>query len=325
VGTYDLEARAFRANAGRKSIGVQDGVDTIVDFSLGAAPVVEDFESSPAGWTVSGSASTGAWQIGVPQATSDYLGPVQTGADHTSGAGQCWVTGASGGSIGANDVDGGTTVLTTPSYDLTGLSEPHVSYWRWYSTGVLFTPTTDAWVVEVSSNGGSSWTLLETTDLPAVEWVNVDVDIATLVTPTSQVRFRFTAQDTGAGSITEAALDDFMIYEVDIESGPTGVAVAGAAESGEVRLSAAFPNPVVRGAAAAVALALPAGERVTARIFDVTGRRVATVADGALPAGRHRIEWDARDATGSPVPSGVYFLRLDAGERSFARKVNVVR
>ena len=324
VGTYSVEARAFGVNAERKSVNVQNGVQSAVIFSLVTAPIVEDVETSPTGWGVSGGASTGAWEVGIPQATSDFLGPVQTGADHTSGAGQCWVTGASGGSAGSNDIDGGATILTTPSYDLTGMTEPHVSYWRWYATGILFTPTTDFWVVEVSSNGGSSWTLLETTDLPAVEWVNVDVEISTLITPTSQVQFRFTAQDTGAGSITEAALDDFMIYEV-VGGGATDAPSVAASAVMEMRLSNAFPNPVVRGAAATVALALPSRERITARIFDVAGRRVATVADAVLPAGRHRIEWDARDGSGSPVPAGVYFLRLEAGDQSFARKVNVLR
>jgi flagellar hook assembly protein FlgD len=62
-----------------------------------------------------------------------------------------------------------------------------------------------------------------------------------------------------------------------------------------------------------------------ASVFDVAGRRLATVSDDVLPAGRHRIEWDARDARGTPVPSGVYFLRVEAGDRTFARKVSVVR
>lgn len=323
VGTYSVQARAFGLNAARRTVGIVDGVDATADFALNPAPVAETFQTSTAGWTVSGTASAGVWERAAPVATSDYLGPVQTGADHTTGTGECWVTGHLGGAAGANDVDGGTTILTTPVYDLGSMSEPHVSYWRWYSTGVLFTPTTDFFVVDVSSDGGSSWTNLERTDLPQVAWVNVDVDVAALVTPTSQIRFRFTAQDTGAGSVTEAALDDFMIY--DVESDATDAPAVGVAGAGEMLLSGAFPNPVVGGAGAAVALSLPERGRVTARIFDVAGRRIATVEDGVLPAGRHRIEWDARGPDGSLVPSGVYFLRLEAEGRSLARKVHVIR
>lgn len=49
------------------------------------------------------------------------------------------------------------------------------------------------------------------------------------------------------------------------------------------------------------------------RIFDVRGRRVATLARGVFPAGPLEIDWDGRDETGSVVAPGVYFARFDSG------------
>jgi len=65
----------------------------------------------------------------------------------------------------------------------------------------------------------------------------------------------------------------------------------------------------------------PGPERVSIRVFDVTGRVVARLHDGVLVAGRHELVWDGRDPLGRRVGAGVYFLRLDTGGRTWTRKV----
>ena len=42
-------------------------------------------------------------------------------------------------------------------------------------------------------------------------------------------------------------------------------------------------------------------------MYDVTGREVARLVEGSLPAGRHRVHFDA-----SNLPNGVYLYRLIA-------------
>jgi flagellar hook assembly protein FlgD len=49
-------------------------------------------------------------------------------------------------------------------------------------------------------------------------------------------------------------------------------------------------------------------------IFDVNGRRVRNVVAGPFAAGAHEAIWDARDVEGEPVPSGLYFVRVEAGD-----------
>ena len=76
-------------------------------------------------------------------------------------------------------------------------------------------------------------------------------------------------------------------------------------------LEAPRPNPF--GAETSIRYDVPAGGgRVSVAIFDVSGRRVATLAEGELPAGRHAVTWQGKDAQGARVGSGVYFVRLES-------------
>jgi len=49
---------------------------------------------------------------------------------------------------------------------------------------------------------------------------------------------------------------------------------------------------------------------VKLEIFDLTGRRVATLVDAGQPQGIHARSWDGRDEAGNLLPSGLYFCRL---------------
>ncbi|MCS4116056.1 hypothetical protein GGP49_003006 [Salinibacter ruber] len=79
-----------------------------------------------------------------------------------------------------------------------------------------------------------------------------------------------------------------------------------------------YPNPA--GRRATVEYALPEARKVTLEVYDVLGRRVATLADGKKQAGRHEVSLEASD-----LPSGVYFGRLEAGGQTRTQKITVVR
>jgi hypothetical protein len=78
-------------------------------------------------------------------------------------------------------------------------------------------------------------------------------------------------------------------------------------------LRLAGANPVR--SLARLELTLPEAARATARVYDVRGALVRTLADRVLEAGRHAILWDGRDASGHAVGAGVYFVRATAGDR----------
>ncbi len=61
--------------------------------------------------------------------------------------------------------------------------------------------------------------------------------------------------------------------------------------------------------------------RVELTVYDAFGRRVATLVDGTQAAGRHQLAWEAVDAHGMPLPSGVYVGRLRAGGSELVQKL----
>jgi hypothetical protein len=85
----------------------------------------------------------------------------------------------------------------------------------------------------------------------------------------------------------------------------------------EVRLTS-YPNPA--GRQATIEYALPETRKVTLQVYDVLGRRIATLEQGRKKAGSHT----ARLETGR-LSSGVYFGRLKAGEHTRTQKITVVR
>jgi PA domain/FlgD Ig-like domain len=71
------------------------------------------------------------------------------------------------------------------------------------------------------------------------------------------------------------------------------------------------PNPTRSGGL--VRFTLPQARDIDVGVFDVSGRRVANLAHGAMAAGTHELSWRRVDDEGRPVAPGVYQVRLAAG------------
>ncbi|MFH1313529.1 MAG: T9SS type A sorting domain-containing protein [Candidatus Eisenbacteria bacterium] len=84
-------------------------------------------------------------------------------------------------------------------------------------------------------------------------------------------------------------------------------------------LSQNYPNPFNTMTTIAYSISSP-GE-VNLRVYDVSGRLVKVLVNDLKGVGEYRFSWDGRDRTGMKVPSGVYFLRLEAGGQVDKRTV----
>jgi hypothetical protein len=84
-----------------------------------------------------------------------------------------------------------------------------------------------------------------------------------------------------------------------------------------------FPNPfnpVTR-----ITFDIGARTAVELSIYDVSGRRVATLVREELEAGRYEAVWNGRATGGRTAASGVYFCRLEAGGAVETRKMVLLR
>ena len=96
--------------------------------------------------------------------------------------------------------------------------------------------------------------------------------------------------------------------------------VAGGAQPGSPALTVETPTPNPVRDRARIAYRVPAAGDASLVLFDVVGRRIAVLADGAHAAGTHSVDLDA-----GALPSGVYVVRLRSGGATASRRLTVAR
>jgi hypothetical protein len=187
-----------------------------------ATPFVDTVETVT-GWTTTtagDTATAGLWTRGDPLGTVNGTVEVQPELDVSNPGVNCFFTGqgAAGAALGAADVDGGLTTLTSPTMDASA-GDAFISYSRWYSNSQGGAPNADTFRVQISNNNGASWVALETVGPAGAEvnggWIAKEFRIADFVTPTNQMKIRFLAEDIGTGSLIEAAVDEVRIRVVE--------------------------------------------------------------------------------------------------------------
>jgi choice-of-anchor B domain-containing protein len=188
-----------------------------VAVNFGESVVFEDDFETDRGW-VGGqpgdTATSGVWVRVDPVGTI-----AQPEDDHSDPGTMCWITGnaAPGAAAGTNDVDNGITTLLSPRIDMSGMSDPLLIYWRWYSNNLGGSPGSDSMPVQISNNDGQTWVQLELVNESLGRWVERRFPVAQFVTPTAFMRLRFIARDLGSGSLVEAGVDDVRVIVEDCE------------------------------------------------------------------------------------------------------------
>ena len=99
---------------------------------------------------------------------------------------------------------------------------------------------------------------------------------------------------------------------------PVGVESEIAGLPAEFALSQNYPNPF--NPETVIEFALPRSGDVSLVVYNLRGEEVALLLSGTMPAGNHRVSWDA-----SNVSSGIYFYRLQAGDFVQTRKMVLLK
>lgn len=216
--------------------------------------------------------------------------------------------------LGSPPADTGTVPM--PQTDIMDLYEARLPVGNWRITLEHLSGSVD-WGLSV--HGGESPYLSKTDVLPdgaawyepagANEEVVVNIDTETFYAiavwkvgsgdMNSSGGYRLTIEDAGASPV----FDDEV---------PT-----------VTRVSGVYPNPFNPQTTVDFSLAEPT--LVDLAVYDLTGRKVATLKRESMTAGHHRMVWRGKDDSGRQVASGMYLVRLRAGSVTDMKKVMLVK
>ncbi len=191
--------------------------------------------------------------------------------------------------------DAATWTLLCPYGDRTFQVATHDSYPNIIAAGIKWGATA---LVVVSYSGGASW------ENPG--YFEDDWDAFQVMT-LSPVDHRVYANN--------------FSYVMAHELFPTVVSPAPVEAQVEITC---HPNPF--NPSTELRFTLPDPAEVTLRILDTSGREVRHLLDDVhRSAGEVQLAWDGLDNSGQPLPSGVYFCEVEAGEYRATRKMTLLK
>ena len=191
--TASIDGTPFVSPAGAPS----NAYSTLAVFDMEVVRE-EDFDAAdePADWSVQNSRFlvNGSWQHGNP--TGVLHGFTLAGPDgdsSPSGAGKAYVTclGSNGPASGCN-VNNGETHLISEALDLSGADSAEITYDRWFYSSHQGDPLRATFLeTYVSNDDGVTWVFVHTTGGTSNSWQPASFIVDDFVTPTADVRVRF--------------------------------------------------------------------------------------------------------------------------------------
>ncbi len=91
----------------------------------------------------------------------------------------------------------------------------------------------------------------------------------------------------------------------------------------EISLSNSYPNPF--NPSTSFTLSLPQEKNVSIAVYDLNGRLIKTLYQGNLGAGINHFSWDADNASGDEVSTGIYILMVKGQDFHQSRKLVLIR
>ena len=130
---------------------------------------------------------------------------------------------------------------------------------------------------------------------------------------------------SGVGPVASELSREYNVVQAQIASADVDEAVTEEVSDlpTEFALVGNYPNPF--NPTTTIQFTLPEDSPVRLEVFDAMGRRVATLVQGDLTAGRYEQAWNGRTDAGNQVASGVYLYRLTAGSFSQTKKMLLMK
>jgi hypothetical protein len=88
-------------------------------------------------------------------------------------------------------------------------------------------------------------------------------------------------------------------------------------------IKAIYPNPF--NPETIISYSLPKSQKVSLKIFDITGKEIITLVKGKMDAGKHQIIWNAHNQLGEPISSGIYISVLENGQNAISKSMVYIK
>ncbi|HTL81857.1 MAG TPA: choice-of-anchor B family protein [Bacteroidia bacterium] len=293
---YNIETAAW----GYEPICSTDSVSnnfSIHDFAL--TPGYHDDFTMDLGWSVTNSATlaTGAWVRDVPQGTMYNATPANPGNDVNSDCfDKAYVTGNTGTTSSDDDVDGGSTQITSPAMDLSAYNDPWIHYYRWFfNNGGAGNPN-DSLIIKLT-NGTTTVNLEVVTASTANNstWVHKSYRVSQYMAPSANMHLLvYTADQQVTGHIVEAGFDNFFV--ADSLNGISSMTVQNGMD--------VYPNPFNGTTTLHYTLSSAPEANAHIEVMDVTGRMVSSFRINSA---------EGYETLGADLNDGIYYVRIVNG------------
>lgn len=90
-------------------------------------------------------------------------------------------------------------------------------------------------------------------------------------------------------------------------------------------LSLAAPSPSPFALSSVFTYTIASSGTASLDVYDVSGRLVRNLVSGEQLSGTHAVTWAGDDSNGSPIPGGIYLLRLTSGGETAVRSCVIIR
>lgn len=197
-------------------------------------------------------------------------------------------------------------------------------------------------VLVETPNGGEVWWPGDEVEILFHAWDTQLVDVTLLLSRDGGYSYPETlATDRNGGGVCSylvggetsenclvklVGVDGNTLTSFDLSDSPfTIIGGSQAIEAEPLRFSwqPAVPNPFY--GETVMRLVLPEPEELSGDVFDLTGRKVRHLFQGALPTGEHLFRWDGTDDGGRDVAGGIYFMRLQRRREALQGRVLLLR
>lgn len=118
--------------------------------------------------------------------------------------------------------------------------------------------------------------------------------------------------------------DGHNVYMTQIDYGTTDInnTDPGTLPTG-YSLEQNYPNPF--NPTTSIQFALPSKSHVKLEVYNLLGRKIATIADNIFESGTHTVNWDGKNNSGEQSASGIYFYKIKADQFDQTRKMILLK